>query len=510
MTAKYHKVIQDQLQEGIVERVTDPPVGPEFYIPHKAVVREAAESTKLRIVYDASARAFEKAPSLNDCLHAGPPLQNQLWGVLVRTRFHPVAITGDIKKAFLQVRIREADRDALRFHWISDLESKRVEILRFTRALFGLGPSPFLLAGVLQQHLESCRGNYPEVVREIERSLYVDDLIHGGPTVEAASLIKSTSTEIFSQAAFELHKWHSNAVELETDVSNVSRGEAETSAKKQLRVPQRGESALLGLSWNKEQDTVTVKFPRERAASNKRGMLGKVARIYDPLGLVSPMTLSGKLLYRDACNLKIAWDGQPPSDIAKTFLQWECGLPEEIAAPRAIAQQREPISNIDLHCFGDASGKGVSAALYAVVSQPSGVSVGLVTAKARLAKKGLSIPRLELVSAHMAVNLIVNVKKVMEGFAIGELHCWLDSSVALYCNRGSGEHKQFVSNRVQKIQQHPEVKWRHVGMRENPADLGSRGGSVEKTELWWKGPKWLTNREMASEDCDESHSRKSS
>ena len=90
-----------------------PPVGKELYIPHKAVVRESAESTKLRIVYDVSARASEKALSLNECLHLGPPLQNKLWAVLVRARFQPVALTGDMKQAFLQIGIREEDKDTL-------------------------------------------------------------------------------------------------------------------------------------------------------------------------------------------------------------------------------------------------------------------------------------------------------------------------------------------------------------------------------------------------------------
>ena len=130
-----------------MEPAGEHPVGREFYIPHKPVIRETAESTKLRVVYDASARAHDKAPSLNDCLHASPPLQNQLWAVLVRARFHPILTTGDIKQAFLQVRISEQDRDALRFHWIADLETRRVATLRFTRALFGLSSSPFLHAG---------------------------------------------------------------------------------------------------------------------------------------------------------------------------------------------------------------------------------------------------------------------------------------------------------------------------------------------------------------------------
>ena len=87
------------------------------------MVREQAESTKTRIVYDATARASDNAPSLNDCLETGPPLQNLMWSVLVRNRFKPVALTGDLKEAFLQVRIREEDREALIFHWIRPITS---------------------------------------------------------------------------------------------------------------------------------------------------------------------------------------------------------------------------------------------------------------------------------------------------------------------------------------------------------------------------------------------------
>ena len=113
MLQKYDGVIQDQLSQGIVERVYSEPEGKEFYIPHKAVIRETADSTKIRIVYHASARANEKAPSLNDCLKTGPPLQNKLWSVLMRNRFQHVALAGDLKQAFLQVRIREEDRDVM-------------------------------------------------------------------------------------------------------------------------------------------------------------------------------------------------------------------------------------------------------------------------------------------------------------------------------------------------------------------------------------------------------------
>lgn len=119
-----------------MESADQPAQGVEFYIPQKPVIRENAASTKVHVVYDASAKAHPNAVSLNDCLYPGPPLKKKLWNVLVRSRAHPVALVGDLKKAFLQVRIREADRDALRFHWRQGKHSN-IETLRFTRALFG-------------------------------------------------------------------------------------------------------------------------------------------------------------------------------------------------------------------------------------------------------------------------------------------------------------------------------------------------------------------------------------
>jgi hypothetical protein len=66
-------------------------------------------------------------------------LQNKLWDVLVHQRGYPVVVSGDIQKAFLQVRVRENERDALRFYWRSE-EDSQLETLRFTRVLFGLAP----------------------------------------------------------------------------------------------------------------------------------------------------------------------------------------------------------------------------------------------------------------------------------------------------------------------------------------------------------------------------------
>ena len=232
-------------------------------------------------------------------------------------RFHPVLTTGDMKQASLQVRVCMQDRDAIRFHWIAALETRRVETLRFTRAQFGLSSLPFLLGGVIKQHLENCRKAYPEIVREIEKSLYVDDLINGAPTVEAAKQVKEASTEVFAQGGFTLHKWHSSTVELDAVSADQISEMQESYAKQQLGVPQRGKGVLLGVPWDKEKDTIEVKFPTECVQPTKRNLLTKLAKVYDPLRFALPTTLSGKLLYRKACELKIAWDAELPEELVK-------------------------------------------------------------------------------------------------------------------------------------------------------------------------------------------------
>ena len=195
------------------------------------------------------------------------------------------------------------------------------------------------------------------------------------------------------------------------------------------------------------------------------------------------------------CKTKVPWDADIQEPLSRRWNEWEKSLPKEETIPRPIVKYREPVLNVELHTFGDASTKGVGAVVYSVVRQKSGNTQQLVTAKSRLAKEGLTIPRLELISAHMATNLVKNVQNALQNLPEPTIYGWLDSTVALHWIRGEGRYRQFVANRVSKINQHPEISWRHVPTKENPADIASRGGHLSNKSLWWNGPEWLDDPE---------------
>ena len=103
-----------------------------FYLPHDAVIREDKQTTKTRVVFDASARD-SNGVSLNSCFEAGPALQPDLVGILLRFRKNHVGVMGDIEKMFLQIRLKEEDRDSHRYLW-RDLDPESTPtIYRMTR-----------------------------------------------------------------------------------------------------------------------------------------------------------------------------------------------------------------------------------------------------------------------------------------------------------------------------------------------------------------------------------------
>jgi hypothetical protein len=222
---------------------------------------------------------------------------------------------------------------------------------------------------------------------------YVDDINIGGDTVEETKVLKEQAKEILSEGSFMLHKWHSNAVELESDI--VEDGES-TYAKETLGTTP-SDTKLLGLGWNKKEDTLFVSLPKQNVEMTKRTVLQTMAKLYDPLGIAAPYLLTAKVIFRDICDRKLGWDVELPKDLKSRWERWLDSLPSVLTFPRSIPRERASITEIDIHGFADASILGCCGVIYVVANQGELVSRGLLVSKARLAKRDLTIPRLELV-----------------------------------------------------------------------------------------------------------------
>ena len=120
----------------------------------------------------------------------------------------------------------------------------------------------------------------------------------------------------------------------------------------------------------------------------------QLAKVYDPLSLASPPTLQGKLIYRDVCDSKISLDAPLAKELLRRWTKYEQFLPPQISMPRRLVPHQERIISVALHAFGDASINGVGAAVYLVARQNHATTQGLVAAKSRLAKRGLTVSRL--------------------------------------------------------------------------------------------------------------------
>lgn len=168
------------------------------YIPHQAVVKEEKDTTKVRIVYDCSAKSLSQQRSLNDCVETGPNFIPKLFEVLIKFSNNPTGLKADIEKAFLMHEIRKKDRNKLRFLWFKDPESGNPQVvqMRFCRLVFKLC-SPSMLGGTILHHLKSYEERFPDSVEIIKESLYMDDLVSG-------SMNNEKSKNIFSDGGITL------------------------------------------------------------------------------------------------------------------------------------------------------------------------------------------------------------------------------------------------------------------------------------------------------------------
>ena len=447
-------MIKDQLEKGIIERVDlskQVKNGKIHYLPHHCVVREDKATTRLRVVYDASAK--ENGPALNDCLYTGPSLTPDILDILIRFRLHPIAVIADVEKAFLMVSVEENDRDSLRFLWVDDVElvERKVIVYRFTRVVFGVTSSPFLLNATLLKHVTSYEKEDPEFVKLILRLLYVDDLSLSLKEVDEAFQLYLKSKERMNEGGFNLRKWLSNSRPLREKITYLNKGTAILLKKMKLSIESQSvalerETPVPSRRYLVQTGTIDDEFlfkfqthveSARGLSPTKRNVLRVTAGFYDPMGLISPIIVQLKILLQDICKARYRWDTELDSQLKERWckLITELEMVNSIRIPRCItAKMGDEGQTHELEGFGDASNSEYGAVVYLVTKSQGNTHVQLIASKTRVSPlKKQTIPRLELMAALILARLISRIKKTLEPcLAISRTRCWTDSRNVLY------------------------------------------------------------------------------
>ncbi|XP_033317567.1 uncharacterized protein LOC117215299 [Bombus bifarius] len=470
--ADYRAVIQEYVELGHMTKITtDNCTDDGYFLPHHGVIKESSQTTKLRVVFDGSAPTTTGV-SLNDVLHTGPKLQDDLFFILLRFRSHQYVITGDVEKMYRQFLVRPEDRKFQQILWRNS--DGEVDTYQLNTVTFGLSAAPDLAIRCLKQLADDGGHRYPRAATVLQRDFYVDDVLTGVDRKVEARSLRTELTELLKLAGLNIRKWASNDREL-------LRGLSEQDINDKLLLGESQTFKTLGVVWNSFDDSIlySVKINSTASRITKRTISSEIAKIYDPLGLLAPVIVRAKMLLQRLWTLKIDWDESLPADV---HTEWSC-------------------SGNELHGFCDASERAYGACVYLRIITPDGhVWTRLLTAKSKVAPlKSQTIPRLELSGALLLASLATTVLQALPS-NISRTVYWTDSTIVLHwINTSPHTLKTFVANRVTEIQQKTHTSdWRHIPTADNPADLISRGQSPEdflRPTIWQHGPEWLQQPE---------------
>lgn len=491
---QYNAAMQDYIDCGHMSKINIERE-PVYYTPHQAVIKPDRTTTKVRVVYDASA-ITSNGKSLNDNLFTGPKLQQDLPGIIVRFRLHEIVFTADIKQMFRQIVVTPKHRQyqQLLYRFRS---SEPIQTYEMNTVTFGQRSSPFLAIRTLHQLAIDDAGELPEVQRVIRNDLYVDDVATGTNCVESALKLQQDLINVFKLGQFELRKWSSNSIKLLEAVPPEHRQNQTVAF-----IEHENEfTSVLGLRWEPSTDMLSYQYQVNPIRFSKRAILSEVARIYDPIGLLTPVTTHLKKLMKYLWSLGVGWDDQLPQEVTDEWSRYHEELPliGQIQVRRQVTNSE---STYELHGFCDSSESAYAAAVYMLTRKPDGTTYcQLLMGKSKVApEKKLSIPRLELCGALLLAKVIHYVCTNLTSLKINRKIAWSDSTVALaWIKTPTSMLKTFVANRVAQIQyMTPTATWRHVPTAQNPVDCASRGLTPKELvnhNLWWYGPDFLREPE---------------
>ncbi|XP_039451697.1 uncharacterized protein LOC120430658 [Culex pipiens pallens] len=477
-----------------VDEADDLPNTSRYYMPHHAILRPSSSTTKLRVVFDASAKMSPTSVSLNEALQVGGTVQSDLFSILLAFRKHPVAFTADLSKMYRQIQVAPSDTRFQRIFWRAD-PSEFIRVLELTTVTYGTASAPFLATRCLVQLCDDEGEHFPLAAKIVREACYVDDILSGASSPEEAIDCLTQLQGLLGRGGFPIHKWTSNEPVVMERIPECDREKLID-----LDGLVGGVVKALGLYWSPGDDE--FRFTVTQAEADAMSEIGK---FYDILGLLSPVIIKAKILMQRVWLAGLSWDVLLEGGMMDTWHQFQCALPDvrDIRIPRYVIGPGNP--GLELHGFSDASKVAYGAVTYVRSLLPNGkCKMRLLCSKSKVAPtKPLDIHRLELLALRLLSKLVVKVIAALN-LPFRHVVLWCDSQVVLaWLKKPLDLLQTFVRNRVAEIRRETGgFIFKYIRSKDNPADLISRGmfpAALMNCSKWWEGPQFLESVEYEEE-----------
>jgi hypothetical protein len=228
-------------------------------------------------------------------------------------------------------------------------------------------------------HLEVMRPCYPEATQLIWESSYVDDLLSGGIDGDSVAHIQTQISELMEKRGFHFTKWISNSASIMESISHSERADYTPMimAKKTLTITPEKIPMALGLMWDPATDFFQFQGALDMMMTDStetmRSLLSRVAKIFDPLGLISLFIVLAKMLLQECWTQQLDWDEPLPANIGEPWERFveEITYLHYLDIPHCMFLPKWKI--VQLHAFSDASEKVGVGCIYVGLVDKTGI-----------------------------------------------------------------------------------------------------------------------------------------
>ena len=522
----YYSNIQGYIDEGFARAVSEEEWRsrqglPFWFLPHLAVLNVGSVTTPVRTVFDSGRRY--KGVCLNDRLAKGPKAYaKKLLHVVLRWREEAEVLVGDIKGMFHHIGVKFDDQFMQCFLYRSD-RSKDPQIYVMTVLIMGHICSPCIATESVFKTGHRVEDSKPEVSYVLNNSTYVDDVVH---SVEVGS--KELARDIhqtLKDHGFTIKQWQFSGESCGRNEEELFSDMPVQSSESLLKGHGGTNLKVLGVGWNPKEDLIVftsdLNFSAKRKGKRsgpdatvdtllasipliltRRVVLEQVMRPYDPIGLIGPYLLCGKILLRRTWELGLQWDDAIPDDLRAEWIKWFQVAFQlvDLTFPRCTRPRMVLECDPWLVIFKDGSktAYGFTAYVRWRVGESDYQSF-LILAKCRIAPMAqISIPRMELNGSLLGVR---GRKCLLDAcrYKFARIIHLVDSETVLFQVTSTNKtFKMYEACRLGEIQTTcagDMRDWYWVPTEYNIADWNTRGRSPEELgpgSEWQDGPRFLS------------------